>query len=179
MRIIAGKYRSRILKAPKGLPVRPTTDRVKESLFNILATQYDFGSLEVLDLCCGTGNVSLEFLSRGVHSLVAVDRHIKCVQFVKKTLSEWEISQAKVFKSDIRAFIRRSTQTFDLIFADPPYDLPQQAMIIQSILAKPLLKPTGTLILEHSVHKDFSQLAGFQTRRNYGSSSLSFFQANV
>ena len=91
MRIISGKYKSVRLSAPKGLPTRPTTDKAKESLFNILSNQIDLEGLKVLDLFAGIGGISLEFLSRGAESVLSVEMNRKAFQFLNQTKRQLEI----------------------------------------------------------------------------------------
>ncbi|MDC3275147.1 RsmD family RNA methyltransferase, partial [Flavobacteriaceae bacterium] len=119
MRIISGTYKGRRLKAPKNLPVRPTTDMAKEALFNILMHRYDFRDLSVLDLFSGTGNIAYEFCSRGTLSVLAVDKEFRCTKFIESTAAEFNMP-IDVLKSDVFSFLERNTQTFDIIFADPP-----------------------------------------------------------
>ena len=85
MRIISGKYKGRKIYPPKNLPSRPTTDRLKESLFNILQNRYEYSNIRVLDLYSGTGNISYEFASRGSLNITSVDQNRLCVNFIKKT----------------------------------------------------------------------------------------------
>ena len=101
IRIIAGTHKSRHVTAPSNLPVRPTTDFAKESLFNILQNNFDFEELKVLDLFSGTGNISYEFASRGCNDITCVDENFKCHSFVKKTIEEFGFTnQIKAIKSD-------------------------------------------------------------------------------
>lgn len=177
MRIISGRHRGKRIIAPKKLPVRPTTDRVKESLFNILNNHFDLETVRVLDLYAGTGNISYEFASRGAPYIVSVDAHGGCVHFISKTA---EILEAPILamRQDVRSFLKRNTEVFDIIFADPPYDidiLELKAMVAmvyeQNVLAK-----NGWLVIEHSKYVDLQDVSGFREKRRYGSSVLSFFE---
>ena len=91
MRIIAGELRGRRLKTPTNLPVRPTTDLARESLFNILRNKIDFEELNVLDLFAGTGSISFEFISRGAKQVTSVDQDQRCIDFIKKSAKELEV----------------------------------------------------------------------------------------
>jgi 16S rRNA (guanine966-N2)-methyltransferase len=165
MRIISGFLGGRVLKVPAGLPVRPTTDKMKEALFNILANQFEWEGLKVMDLCCGTGSLSLEFMSRGAKEVIAVDKDRRCVKTVKDFAQQLELEGLQVIQSE-----------FDIIFADPPYHLPNQTEMIETILAKEWLSEEGWLIWEHSSLIAFDSIQGFCEERKYGSSALSFFR---
>lgn len=176
MRIIAGKFKSRQIRAPKNLPARPTTDRTKESLFNILHNYIDFDDISVLDLFCGTGNISLECISRGANPVYSVDSHKGSIRFLKKIVNEWQVSAAsKSFSMDAKKFLKTTDQQFQLIFMDPPYEMPAQHELINLVHDRKLLTEDGILILEHRTGKDYSDLENFQFSRTYGDSSLSFF----
>jgi 16S rRNA (guanine966-N2)-methyltransferase len=178
MRIISGKYGSRRLHPPANLPVRPTTDFAKESLFNILNNIIDFEGLNVLDLFAGTGSISLEFVSRGSSEVTSVDKDSRCISFIIKTCEEFKIDSLKAYRSDVFAFIKHSIKKYDLIFADPPYDLSSINTIPDKIFEKTLLKPGGILIIEHSRDIDFSKHPDFSQHRNYGKVNFSFFKAD-
>lgn len=177
MRIISGTHKGRRITAPKNLPVRPTTDMSKESLFNILGNHFDWEGLSVLDLFAGTGNISYEFASRGVQSSLAVDGDNGCVNFIKKTAKEFDFP-IQVIKSDVFSFLRKAKGNYDLIFADPPYDFTQAQFeeIVQLVFAQELLDQEGMLIVEHSKHTDLSQMPLFSFAKNYGGSVFSFFE---
>ena len=175
MRIISGKYRGRSIRPPKGLPVRPTTDRTKESLFNILTNYFDLEGLKVLDLFSGTGNISLEFVSRGVQRVVAVDAHYGCLNFLKKQLRELQFTNFQTIKRDVKKYVASTTDRFDIIFMDPPYAMDGQEAVIDTIINRDLLLPNGMLIVEHYHLKDFSKCPGFLFSRKYGDSSISLF----
>lgn len=180
MRIISGKYKGRQINAPKNLPVRPTTDMAKEALFNILNNRYYFEDITVLDLFAGTGNISYEFASRGVPHVVSVDQDQKCVQFISKISQELELN-IRVVKSEVMQYLKRGGAVFNIIFADPPYQMPQCdfANIPERVFALKLLADNGVLILEHSKHMDLSKLEYFTNQRKYGGSVFSFFQYNA
>ncbi|WP_445383860.1 RsmD family RNA methyltransferase [Robiginitalea sp. IMCC43444] len=177
MRIISGKHKGRRIKAPQKLPVRPTTDRAKEALFNILQNQYFLSDLKVLDLFAGTGNISFEFASRGTTELIAVDAHPGCAAFIRTTAETLDLPIATV-KSDVISYLKRSTGVFDLIFADPPYDFSEEQLLelIGLCTAPDQLKPEGSFILEHTKEKDFSSHPSLSESRKYGGSVFSFFE---
>lgn len=177
MRIISGKHKGRRIQAPKNLPVRPTTDLAKESLFNILNNHFHFSDLSVLDLFCGTGNMSYEFSSRGVPEVMAVDKHPGCIAFVNKTTILLEMNIQTV-KADVFTFLERNKGTYDLIFADPPYEMPstQFERIVTLVFEKELLEVEGMLIVEHSKHTPMNHLPYFSFEKNYGHSVFSFFE---
>jgi len=177
MRIISGKYKGRRIVAPKKLPVRPTTDLSKESLFNILNHQFNFSELNVLDLFAGTGNISYEFASRGSSSITSVDGDLGCVTFIKKTAQEFDMDITAI-KSDVFKFLERSKAKFDVIFADPPYDMEQEQFenIVKLIFDNKLLDEEGLLIIEHSPHTKMDHLEHFSSNRKYGSSIFSFYE---
>jgi len=175
MRIISGDLRGRKIDPPKGLPVRPTTDMAKEALFNVLSNRLAFESIRVLDLFSGTGNISLEFASRGVTDLVAVDQNFKCCSFLTSLAEEFNLPGIRVVRDRVFKFIERTHEPFDLIFADPPYDLPELPEIPARIFNTSLLKPNGLLILEHPSYQNFSDHSKFIEKRKYGQTSFSFF----
>lgn len=175
MRIIGGRLKGLRLNPPSRLPVRPTTDLAKEALFNILYNQFDFETIRVLDLFSGTGNISLEFASRGVSHIFSVDRDFGCVNYLKSLSKQYELNAIKVIKSDVFKFLEMETEQYDLIFADPPYDLPQINQIASKVIDRNLLKPNGYLIIEHPSLKKLDNHPSFIEQRKYGSSSFSFY----
>ncbi|MDX5429398.1 MAG: RsmD family RNA methyltransferase [Bacteroidota bacterium] len=175
MRIVSGKFRGKIIVAPKNLPVRPTTDMAKESLFNILNNYYHFDQVEVLDLFAGTGNITYEFGSRGTESITAVDLDRDCTRFIRKTSEAMGLDSVKVYQEDAIQFLKKAYQTWDIIFADPPYDHPQVEQIPDVVLDRELLKEGGMLVLEHSEDHDFSDHPGFYDSRKYGRVHFTLF----
>lgn len=176
-RIISGKYKGRRIAAPKKLPVRPTTDMAKEALFNIIRSRFHISTLEVLDLFAGTGNISYEFSSRGALKVTAVDSHYGCVRFIQETAEQFEL-EISATKSDVFAYLQRTKATYDIIFADPPYDIPleQFKKIVTTVFENQLLAPEGLLIVEHSKHTDLSDSTYFTDSRHYGGNAFSFFE---
>ncbi len=177
MRIISGKHKGRNLLAPKNLPVRPTKDMAKEGLFNILHNTYYFPDLKVLDLFAGTGNISYEFSSRGVGSILAIDAHAGCIQFIDKTVALLDMD-IRTLKSDVFTFLQQNTAQFDIIFADPFYDmdLVDFEKLPQLVFEKDLLLEDGVLIIEHSNKTGLEHLPHFNNSRKYGGSVFSFFK---
>jgi 16S rRNA (guanine(966)-N(2))-methyltransferase RsmD len=174
MRIIQGKNKGRQIKAPASLPVRPTTDLGKESLFNILNNYFFFDRITVLDLFAGTGNISYEFASRGAISITAVDNYLGCTDFIRKTVEKLQFENISVIRGDAFSFVERARQKFDIIFADPPYDITGLEKIVESVFANQLLKPDGWLVLEHPREYDFSQHPNFYENRKYGKLNFTF-----
>jgi len=177
VRIISGVHKGRRLIAPKSLPVRPTTDLAKESLFNILNNKIIFEDISVLDLFAGTGNISFEFASRGVQSITSVDAHYGCVQFIEKIATQLDMP-ISVIKADAYKFLEKTPQSFDIVFADPPYDFPIEKFIeiIDKIMSRSILNENGMIIIEHSKYMDLSSQTNFRDARRYGASVFSFFE---
>ncbi len=177
MRIISGKYKSRRLTAPKNLPVRPTTDMAKEGLFNVINNWYYFNEIKVLDLFCGTGNISFEFASRGTEQILSVDKHNGCIYYVNKIAQELDFDIDTV-KSDVYTFLEKHTGTYDVVFADPPYDFTEEqfSKIATLVFEQNLLSEKGTLIIEHSQQTDLSNAPHFTQSKRYGGCMFSFFE---
>ncbi|MAW15343.1 MAG: 16S rRNA (guanine(966)-N(2))-methyltransferase RsmD [Flavobacteriaceae bacterium] len=174
MRIISGIHKGRGLKAPKKLPVRPTTDRSKEALFNIIQHQIEFSEITVLDLFSGTGSISYEFASRGVTQLTAVDRNKHCIQFIQST-AESLAMDIRIIQKDCFAYLMEDKGRYDLIFADPPYEFDLKTYENIITLALKRLSSQGQLIIEHFNKIDLSEFKMFASKRNYGSATFSFF----
>ncbi|MDC0249747.1 RsmD family RNA methyltransferase [Flavobacteriales bacterium] len=148
MRIISGTHKGRRLIAPNTLPVRPTNDRAKEALFNILENRYYFDKKNVLDLFSGTGNISFEFASRGSQKIVAVDNNYNCIKYIEKTNTDLNFNISTI-KSDCLQYLRNCTQQFNFIFADPPYNYKQYQDLKNLVIENGLIKKDGCLIIEH------------------------------
>lgn len=176
MRIIGGKLKGIRLQPPANLPVRPTTDMAKEALFNILNNKFDFESCSVLDLFCGTGNLTFEFASRKAEKVLAVDLNYGCVNWVKNTAQKFEFEQVEVRKGDVFKLLKQITGAYDLIFADPPYNMPNIPQLPILVREQQLLKPGGLLVVEHQSHMKLNSQPGYTETRKYGNSSFSFFE---
>ncbi len=176
MRIIGGSLKGRRFNPPKGLPVRPTTDFSKESIFNILNNRFDFDAITALDLFAGTGNMSFEFASRGCESVTAVDSNYGCVKYMQQAAKELGVDeQVDVVKEDVFSFLRNPHAQYDVIFADPPYTVENLDEIISLVLENNLLKAGGWFIFEHQPKVSFEKHPRFVQQRKYGSSIFSIF----
>ena len=176
MRIIGGVYGGRRFQPPAGIPARPTTDLVKESLFNILQNIIDFEGIHVLDLFSGTGNISFEFASRGAEYILAIEKNKISARFITATFQKLDYQNYKVLTADVLKVLPGITQQFDVIFADPPYALPQMEAMPDMVFGNKLLKEHGVFILEHTHNIGFEQHPLCFRSRKYGGSYLSFFR---
>ncbi|WAC40090.1 RsmD family RNA methyltransferase [Pedobacter sp. SL55] len=175
MRIVGGRLKGIQFQAPAKLPVRPTTDMAKEALFNILLNSYDFEECKILDLFTGTGNISIEFASRNAQSITSVDKHPACVAWLKSVKEKHQLVSIDIRKADVFKFLTQSTEKYDIIFADPPYDLPNIPLLPQLVHQHQLLNQNGVLVVEHPSMLKLEQQPGYTETRKYGYSSFSFF----
>ena len=172
MRIISGTHKGRRLIAPNTLPIRPTTDRAKEALFNILETRYYFEKKNVLDLFSGTGNISFEFASRGCEKIIAVDNNYNCVNYIEKTTKDLDFNISSI-KSDCLQYLKNCKQQFNFIFADPPYNYNQYKELKNIVIDNNLIKKDGCLIIEHDKETIFKE--DNVELRKYGTIHFSIF----
>ena len=159
----------------KEFTARPTTDTAKESLFNILVNTYDLEEVEVLDLFAGTGSISYEFASRGSRLIEAVELNYKHASFIHKTKLELKLDQLRLVRTNVFHYLKTCSRKFDIIFADPPYDLEEIETLPEIILSRELLRDGGVFILEHPKSMDFSNHNSLSDHRAYGSVNFSFF----
>lgn len=176
MRIISGSHKGRAFYPPKNLPVRPTTDFGKEALFNVLNNRIAFGNIRALDLFSGTGNISYELASRGCDDVTAIDINYNCCSYIKKIAEEFGFAGIRVIKSDVFKFLKYPSGEYDLIFADPPYEMKETSEIPDLIFNGNFLKPEGLLILEHPDGLSFAGTAHFVEHRNYSKVNFSIFR---
>jgi 16S rRNA (guanine966-N2)-methyltransferase len=181
MRVIGGNARGRRLKVPKGQAVRPTSDRVKEALFNILP--HDLSGIRLLDLFAGTGNVSIEAISRGAAEAILIDSSIKSGKVIRENLrSVGFANRASVRIAPVSRALRllaRRGETFDMIFLDPPYQRNWVKACLEAIARGNLLRSSGTLVVEHSARERIEAEYGsliLKDQRKYGDTWLSFFE---
>ncbi len=176
MRIISGIWKGRRIQVSNDIKARPTTDFAKEGLFNLLNNEIDFEDIEILDLFSGTGSISFEFISRGARNSTAIEMNDKHCQYIRKAAEILKTDKLIVFKTDVFRFLESSSKKFDLIFADPPYDLKKLEEIPDVVFRKELLNSDGMMVLEHSSKQDFSMHPNFLNHRCYGNVNFSFFK---
>ncbi len=173
MRIIAGTAKGRRVNSVKNDHTRPTSDRVKEALFNILG--YPLNSFKVLDLFAGTGNLGLEALSRGAQKTVFVDLDHECYQVIKKNIADLGFKQKSVvLKKDCLQFIKDANEEFDIILMDPPYNISNINEYIYEIFNSKILSEEGVIVVEHD--NSFKSEIEPSDKRKYGQTYLSFYK---
>ncbi|MDR1402119.1 MAG: RsmD family RNA methyltransferase [Tannerellaceae bacterium] len=176
MRIISGKYGRRRFDVPTSFKARPTTDFAKENIFNVTGNLLDWEGLDALDLFAGTGSISFELLSRGCRKVVAVEKERLHASFIFKIARELKTEDLTLIRGDAFRYIQSaSKESFDFIFADPPYQLNELSGIPSFILERKLLRKGGIFVMEHPKEYDFSSLPYFDQRRVYGSVNFSVF----
>ncbi|MDE6135731.1 MAG: RsmD family RNA methyltransferase [Muribaculaceae bacterium] len=175
MRIIRGKFGRRRFDVPSNITARPTTDFARENIFNVLENIVDFEGLDALDLFAGTGAISFEFLSRECRSVTAVEKTATQQRFIEKVAKTLGVDNFLLVRGDALRYIESAPRKFDIVFADPPYDMPGFAEIPGKILSSALVGPGSVLIIEHSKKHDFSSLPHFSEHRAYGSVNFSIF----
>ena len=180
LRIIAGDYKGLRLAAPKGKSMRPTADRVREAIFNILG--YDLRELWVLDLFAGTGAMGLEALSRGAGFVVMVDQHPAAIRLIGRNLAACgNPEHARVYKLDLRRGLKGLTKqdySFDLVFLDPPYGQGLTQRCLEQLGIGNLLNAAATVVSEHAIDEELISTYGClhrQTMRVYGTTGVSFY----
>jgi len=174
MRIIGGDLRGTQISPPSNYKARPTTDFAKEGLFNILANQYDFSKISVLDLFSGTGSISFEFASRGSTS-TAVEMNPLHASFIKNTIAKFGLKEVQVVRHNVFDFLGICNQKYDIVFADPPYDIAGFGGIPEKILSCPIFKDGGILVFEHPATFNFESNPLFTKEKKYGNVHFSFF----
>lgn len=181
MRIISGEKKGIHLKAVSGLNTRPTTDKVKESIFNMIGPYFDGGA--GLDLFAGSGGLGLEALSRGLDTMIFVDRDREAIQTIKTNIEKCKYTdQTEVFRNDaeraLKAVAKRELQ-FDCIFLDPPYKLQKLIILMENIDHNQLLKQNGIIMCEHGNDVNLPQSVGRLScvrSETYGGTIISIFQ---
>ena len=179
MRVIAGKYKSRQLKSVKSNLTRPTTDRNKETMFNIIGPYFEGGN--VLDLFAGSGGLGIEALSRGCDFLYSVDNQYAAFQVIKENLNDLKIENARVFKLDFRKALKRFNDEkikFDLVLLDPPYGKVLVDGILEFLIENEMLNNDCIIMIEELKEvgfKSFEQL-NLIKKNNYGITALNVFK---
>ncbi len=187
MRIIAGTYRSRRLEAPPGLSTRPTSDRLRETLFNVLAPR--MGGVAFLDLYAGSGAVGLEALSRGAAQVTFVEREPAALKVLRSNLEQLGIARGFAIRAEsVAAFLRTATKAgpkptcYEVVFLDPPYDAEREYAATLGVLGEELgiLAPGALVIAEHRRKQTLEQQYGLLNRTrllDQGDAALSFYEA--
>lgn len=176
MRIISGKWGGRRIHPPANMPhTRPTTDIAKEGLFNILQNRMDLAGIRTLDLFGGTGSISYELASRGAADLTIVEKDNAMHAFIKKNLETLGAENYKLLKMDVFTYLNGCTESFDFIFAGPPYALGAIDELPKIIVSRKLIAPRGFFVLEHTPRNQYEKYDGFSFVRNYGTTLFSFF----
>ena len=175
LRVISGSAKGHKLKCIKGLNTRPTTDRVKESVFNIIIS-YIYDS-SVLDLFSGTGNLAIEALSRGAKSAVLVDNNPLCIKIINQNLEYTKLkSKAKVICEDVNLAVKKLKSKFDIIFIDAPYNKGYIIPVLNQIYNNDVLSDNGLIVVEREVKDEIADHIDFNIVReqNYGGTVVTF-----
>ena len=176
MRIITGQCKGRHFDIPRTFKARPTTDFAKENIFNVLNGYIDFDGITALDLFAGTGSISLELVSRGCKEVVSVEKDRDHARFIADCMKKINAENDILIRGDVFRFLKSCHQKFDLIFADPPYALPELDTLPDLVFEHDLLAADGVFVFEHGKHNDFSAHPRFKEHRSYGSVNFSIFR---
>ena len=181
MRVIAGMAKGHKLVSPQGLETRPTTDRIKETLFNIISSNINIYEKRVLDLFSGSGAIGIEFLSRGADKAFFVDNNVKAIEALNQNLTHTKLKdKAVIVKSDVFMALKKfseNDQRFDIIFLDPPYAAGVYKSVIKEIINLKLLRKNGLVIAEQPSDKALVEIDGLKLLRqkDYKTTIMSFW----
>jgi 16S rRNA (guanine(966)-N(2))-methyltransferase RsmD len=176
LRIIGGTHRGRRIEPPSNFKARPTTDFAREGLFNILNNRIDFETSYVLDLFSGTGSISYEFASRGAAQVHLIDKDPKHIAGIKRIIKDIGFENIRPIHIDVKAYLKTCSIKYDVVFADPPYDLTWLKEIPDLVTKSGVIKDDGFFILEHPRDISFNSHDLFFEHRNYGGVNFSFFR---
>jgi 16S rRNA (guanine966-N2)-methyltransferase len=178
MRITGGEFRGRILRTVDDLSVRPATDRVRQTLFNMLVNRLDFDDLAVLDLFAGSGSLGIEALSRGASRAVFVEGDRRAAGFIDRNLEQLGCTdRSDVLTGDATQYIRQARDTFGLVFADPPYAYEATASLPGLLFSRGIVAQDGYLLIEHARGLTFqeSPLYRIGPAKQFGRTVVTFF----
>lgn len=178
MRIVGGSFKGRRIDPPKSTLARPTTDYAKEGLFNILQHSTALEGIRVLDLFAGTGNMSVEFLSRGAEQVISVEQDRVLFAFQQRLARELGTTNWMKVRTDVFQYLNAAVPTaggFDVVFADPPFEMEGTERVPVLVRERGLLAPDGLLIVEHSRHQRINNDPWYDRTRDYGAVQFSFF----
>ncbi len=183
MRVISGSSKRRSLRSLKGLELRPTPDRVREAIFNIIAGELP-GRM-VLDLFAGSGTLGIEALSRGAKEAVFIEAHLETTRILKENLESCQFRErGTVIRGRVEAGIKllgKRRESFDLIFLDPPYEKALIARTLKALSPSNILKPGSLVVAQHSPREKFPEASGrliLEDQRRYGETLVSFFRVS-
>lgn len=179
MRIISGKFKGRHFTPPSNITARPTTDFAKESLFNLINNEMDIEGITALDLFAGTGSISCELVSRGAARVTAVEMAATQLAYIHKLTSMLGVTNIRAVKQEVFRFLDSTSAQYDLIFADPPYQMPEIGLLPDKIINNNHLKADGLLVIEHGKATSFADHPCFREERKYGNVHFSFFRATA
>ena len=175
MRIVGGKYKGFRFTPTRSIKARPTTDLAKESLINILNSSIEIEGKNCLDLFCGTGNISFEFASHGAKFITAIDISYDTIHFVKDTFKTIGFTEFDALQKNVFKWLKVSHNIkYDIIFADPPYDISNIETLPNLIFESDLINENSLLIVEHRSNFNFSH-PNLVNIRKYGQTAFSFF----
>ncbi|HCV42014.1 MAG TPA: 16S rRNA (guanine(966)-N(2))-methyltransferase RsmD [Bacteroidetes bacterium] len=178
MRVITGLYKGRLLKTVNDLSVRPATDRVKQTIFDMLSNRIDLEGARILDLFAGSGSLGIEALSRGASHATFVETYADALNFIERNVEALGCEAAtEILSMDAMQFLRRSQDRFDLVFADPPYAYDETASIPSVVFQDKILKRHGYLLIEHASKLEFSSTPLYHAgpSRKFGRTVVTFF----
>ncbi len=175
MRVVTGRYKGRRFDIPRTFRGHPTTDFAKENLFNVLKGYIDIEDATCLDLFAGTGSISLELLSRGAQRVVSVELEPTHVAFIRQCIERLGETHSTLVCMDAFRYLKRCEETFNFIFADPPYNLDALPTLPDLIMTRKLLREDGIFVLEHGKNHSFSTHQHFVQQRVYGKVNFSIF----
>lgn len=176
MRIITGKLKGRNIPIPDTGLLRPTSDRTKEGIFSVIDARIYLENTIVLDLFAGSGNLGFEALSRGSGHCTFVDSERKHIDHIKNLATEFDMSSLiRTEVADVADFVSRNSQSYDLVFADPPYDYPGMEDLIENVMQGDFLKEEGWFILEHDKRHNFTNHPYSVFNKPYGRTIVSIF----
>ncbi len=182
MRVVSGTLKGRKLASFRGRQIRPTADRVREALFNIMHLSWE--DREVIDLFAGTGGLGIEALSRGSSRVVFIERHPRALDVLEKNLRVLNlIDRGEILRMSVEEGMRvlqRKRQTFDVAFLDPPYGSGLADSALHLLERSAIMRPDGVVVAEHHIREAISSTYGtlaLSDRRRYGETVISFFTA--
>ena len=163
MRIISGIFKGRLINVPQSKFIRPTTDRVRETLFNLLINRIDFDGIEVLDFYSGSGSLGLECISRGAKHVTFVEKNFQIYKNLIENIKSLGVEEnCKVAKSEAVDFSKHAPETqYDLILADPPFFKEDVYEVVKNLKANNYLKEDGMIVIERSIQTKANDILNF------------------